>query len=144
MGSQRRKASDRRLADMNAAEPEQSWMPDLDPEGEEYSQPFPIQDAPDHVSAVQRMTFDRYGRIFEWAVVQRLRDPTRWRRIAVYDICHGKGMHIHLYDSAEDEFTQIPLRPVRSYRDIEKCLDEALYLVEMHWEDNIRRSNRGH
>lgn len=143
MGARKRKPN--RLADMNAAELERPWMPDLDPEGEDFSQPFIVKDAPDHVGAVRRMRFDRYGQLIEWAVILRYQEPAtqRWRRIAVYDICHGKGMHVHLYDKRGNDFTQVSLRPVRSYREIGESLDEAVERIHSHWEANLRRSNRG-
>lgn len=145
MGAPKRKSGKRRLADMSAAEPEPAWMPDLDPEDEEYEQPLPVKDAPDCVRTHHRMRFNRYGQLVEWAIVLLYQDPDdgRWRRVAVYDTCHGKGMHLHLYDRDGTDFTQVFLRPVRSYQDMEECLDEAIDRVERHWEDNLRRSDRG-
>lgn len=88
MAPQKRKAGKRRLADMNAAEPERAWAPDLEPEWPPFEDTFPISE---DARSVQKFSLDEYGRVAEWAVVQMRRDGDRWRRVAVYDICHGEG-----------------------------------------------------
>ena len=134
----------RRLADMNVAEPEQPWFPELDLENdEEYEQTLPVDGAPPFVQHALRVRRSRYGQLVDWAVVQIHRDGARWRRIAVYDACHGKGMHVHLYNSQQVDFAQITIRPVHSYQDMEECLQEAIDRVRQHWQDNKRRSDHG-
>ena len=64
--------------------------------------------------------------------------------MALYDTCHGKGLHVHLYDRREKEFTQTPLRSVASYEDMDDWLAYALQRVTEHWQDNERRSDRGY
>lgn len=141
MGARKRKS--RRLADMNAAQPQQAWAPDLEPEWPPYEQWFPIVEDDDTRRVIQKIGEDTYGRIAEWAVVQMRFDGEGWRRVAVYDICHRKGMHVHLYDRSGVEFTQVPLRPVASYRDAEDCLGDAQDRVFRYWQENERRSDRG-
>ncbi len=141
MGPQKRKAGKRRLADMNAAEPEQPWAPEMEPEGPPWEIEILISE---DVRCKQKFSQDVYGRVAEWAVVQLRRDGDRWRRIAVYDICHGKGVHVHLYDRQEIEFTEVPLRPVSSYQDVEDGLDYAVQRVTECWQENERRSDRGY
>jgi len=140
MGEKRR-AGRRRLADMNAAEPERVWAPELEPEAPGFEQTILISD---DVRYVQKFAEDACGRIAEWAVVQLRRVEGRWRRVAVYDICHGKGVHVHLYDREGIQFTETPLRPVVSYQDVEDGLDYAVDRVVEHWEENERRSDRGY
>jgi hypothetical protein len=72
---------------------------------------FPISE---DARYVQKFSLDEYGRVAEWAVVQMRRDGDRWRRVAVYDICHGKGVHLHLYDREEVQFTETPYDRCRS------------------------------
>jgi len=126
---------------MNAAEPERAWAPELPPELPWYEQIFPISE---RVSYRQRLGEDAYGRLAEWAVVQMRRVEDQWQRVAVYDICHGKGVHVHLYDREGREFTETSLRPVTCYQDVEDGLDYALERVTRHWEENERRSDRGY
>lgn len=141
MAPEKRKAGKRRLTDMNAAEPERPWEPDLPAEWPPYEDTFPISE---DARCVQKFSLDEYGRTVEWAVVQMRRDGDRWRRVAVYDICHGKGVHLHLYDREEVQFTETPLRPVRSYQDVDDGLDYALERVTECWLENERRSDRGY
>ncbi len=141
MGPEKRKAGKRRLADMNAAEPERAWTPDLEPEWPPYEDTFPISE---DARYVQKLGYDKYQRLAEWAVVQMRRDGDRWRRVAVYDICHAQGVHLHLFNRQEIEFTETPLRPVSSYQDVDDGLDYALERVTECWLDNERRSDRGY
>ncbi len=113
MTPEKRKAGKRRLADMNAAEPDQTWTPDLEPEWPPYEDTFPISE---DARYVQKFSLDEYGRVAEWAVVQMRSDGDRWRRVAVYDICHGKGVHLHLYDREEVQFTEPPCDRCRRTR----------------------------
>jgi hypothetical protein len=76
MGPEKRKAGRRRLADMNAAEPERVWTPDLEPEWPPYEDTFPISE---DARYVQKLGYDKYQRLAEWAVVQMRRDGDRWR-----------------------------------------------------------------
>jgi len=65
--------------------------------------------------------------------------------VALYDTCHGKGVHLHLYDRQEKEFTQVSLRPITSYKDLEDGLDYVLdHLIDPWCEENERRSDRGY
>lgn len=134
-----RKTNNRRLADMGAAgEPAQPWAPEL-PTVRTYQYTFLISAT---VRYTQRLDCDEWDRVVEWAVIQsRLRNG-RWQRVALYDICHGKGMHLHLYDRQEREFTQISLRPVTCRRDVIEGLNEALDRVIEHSEENEWRSDR--
>lgn len=43
--------------------------------------------------------------------------------VAQYDNCHSKGLHVHLFNRQEEEFTQLTIRPVQSYTDAEEALD---------------------
>lgn len=140
MARHKRKTGKRRLTHMSAAEPDQPWYPELEPEWPPYEATFLISETTRYV---QRLCYDEYQRLAEWAVVQMRRVEGRWQRVAVYDICHGKGVHVHLYDRREVEFTQVFLRPVRSYQDVEDGLDYALQRVTECWVDNERRSDRG-
>jgi hypothetical protein len=97
---------------MNAAEPERTGVPDLEPEWPPFEDTFPIsEDARD----VQKFSLE-YGRVAEWAVVQMRRDGDRWCRVAVYDVCYGKGVHLHLYDRQEVQFTETPCGRCRRTR----------------------------
>lgn len=140
MAPEKRKAGKRRLADMNAAEPERPWAPELEPE-EPWEQEILISE---DVRYQQKLAHDAYGRLADWAVVQMRRVEGRWLRVAVYDICHGKGVHVHLYNREGEQFTETPLRPVASYQDVEEGLDYALERVVEHWQENERRSDRGY
>jgi hypothetical protein len=136
-----RKASDRRLVDMSAAtEPEQPWTPDVPPE-HTYRYTCPVGEDGRYT---QRLECDERGRLVEWAVVQsRLRDG-KWQRVALYDVCHGKGVHLHLYDRQQEEFTQVSLRPVTSYKDVLDGLDYVMgHLIDVWWHENERRSDCG-
>lgn len=136
-----RKAGERRLVDMNtAAKPEQAWAPDLPPE-DSWVQTFLINE---DARYTQRLGFDERGRLVEWAVVQSRRRNGRWQRAAVYDICHGKGVHVHLFNQQETEFTETYLRPVTSYKDVEDGLDHVLDRLSDGWLENERRSDRGY
>lgn len=137
-----RKAGERRLVDMSAAaEPEQAWAPDLP---SEYTYRYTCAVGEDG-RYTQRLECDERDRLIEWAVVQsRLRNG-QWQRVALYDICHGKGVHLHLYDRREEEFTQESLRSVTSYRDVVDGLDHVLkHLIGTWWHQNERRSDCGY
>jgi hypothetical protein len=134
----------RRLADMSAAgEAEQPWAPDPDlPSIHTYRFTITVSE---HSRYTQRLECDERDRVVEWAVVQsRLRNG-RWQRVAVYDVSHGKGVHLHLYDRREKEFTQVSLRPVTCQEDVEDGLDYVMeHLIEPWWHENERRSDRGY
>jgi hypothetical protein len=138
-----RKAGDRRLVDMSAAaELEQPWDPDLPPE-DPLVQTFPLSE---HSRYTQRLGLDERGRLVEWAVIQSRFRNGRWQRVAVYDICHDKGLHVHLFNRQEEEFTEARLRSVMSYKDVEDGLDYVLHrLIDLEcWQENERRSDRGY
>jgi hypothetical protein len=139
-----RKAGERRLVDMSAAaEPEQVGTPDWQ---SEYTYTYRYTCAVgEYGRYTQRLECDERDRLIEWAVVQsRLRDG-QWQRVALYDICHGKGVHLHLYDRREEEFTQVSLRPVTSHRDVVNGLDYVLeHLIGPWWHENERRSDCGY
>lgn len=141
MPSRKRKSGERRLANMGVGDPGHTWVPELEPEWPPWEQTFPISE---DARYVQKFANDEYGRLTEWAVVQMRRDGDRWRRVAVYDICHGKGVHLHLFNAQKIEFSEQRLRPVLSYQDIEDGLDYALERVTECWQENERRSDRGY
>ncbi|MGH3826154.1 MAG: hypothetical protein ACRDQX_03120 [Pseudonocardiaceae bacterium] len=121
-------------------EPGQAWTPDLPPD-HTYQWTFPISE---DARYVQRLDYDERERLVEWAVVQsRLRND-RWQRVASYDICHDKGVHVHLFNRHEIEFTEIGLRLVASYKDVEDGLDYVLHRLTECWQENERRSDRGY
>src|SRR6185437_10460703 len=127
------KPNNRRLAEMSAAgEPDQPWAPEL-PTVRTYLYTFLISATARYT---QRLDCDEWDRLVEWAVIQSRLIDGRWQRVAVYDICHRKGAHIHLYDREEREFTQVSLKPVTCRRDVEEALDEALDRVIEHSAEN--------
>ena len=137
-----RKAGARRLVNMSAGpEPQQPWAPDLPPDGSPWEQTFPLSE---DARYVQRLGIDETGRLVEWAVIQMRRQAGKWRKVAVYDISHGKGVHVHLFNRQEVKFTEMSLRPVSSYEDVEAGLDYALKRVTEYWLENERRSDRGY
>jgi hypothetical protein len=139
--SHHRRADDRRrLVDMNAAEPQRLWAPDLPPVGPPLEQEFPLSE---NASYVQRLSFDERGRLVHWVVVQRRRCDGEWRRVAVYDTSHEKGVHVHLYDRREREFTERHLRSLGCYRDLTESLDDVIKGLVACWQENERRSDRG-
>ncbi|MGH3936244.1 MAG: hypothetical protein ACRDS1_14925, partial [Pseudonocardiaceae bacterium] len=137
-----RKAGARRLVDMSAAtaKPDQPWTPDLPPD-DPWIQTFLISE---DARYTQRLGYDEQGRLAEWAVIQSRHRNGQWQRVAVYDICHGKGVHVHLFNRQEIEFTERPVRQITSYRDVEEGLDYVLNLLTVSWQDNERRSDRGY
>jgi hypothetical protein len=139
-----KKAGERRLIDMNQM-PRQlrgPWTPQEKADGDPWVDTFLINE---NARYKQRISYDRIDRIVEWAVIQQKRDASGWRTVAVYDTCHGKGVHKHLYDSAGQRFDEVRLREVNSYGDLEKGLDEALsQMTDTHWVENERRSDRGY
>jgi hypothetical protein len=136
-----RKAGDRRLADMSD-EPMGTlvWEPDL-PKLYTFEEEFPVSET---ATYRVRMDFDQRDKIVEWAVIQLKRRGDRWTRVAVYDMCHGKGVHVHRYDSCEDEFAEESVFNVTSYEDVEAGLDYAILRVSESTADNEGRSDRGH
>ncbi|GAA1402085.1 hypothetical protein GCM10009613_61470 [Pseudonocardia kongjuensis] len=135
------RASDRRLVDMSAV-PSQTrgaWAPEL-PAEDEWIDIIPISET---VSYLLRYETDQYNRIVEFAVIQRTHEDGDVRRVALYDSCHGKGVHVHYYDRDEREIEQHPLRPVTSYEELESGMDYAIERVSKDWEENERRSRRG-
>jgi hypothetical protein len=100
------KAGRRRLVDMSPDIGVVPWAPPRPPQAAlEYEQTFPIGE---DVEWVQRIGYDELGRVADWAVVQKRRVSGAWRRVAVYDACHGKGMHVHLYDRSEAIIVALP------------------------------------
>jgi hypothetical protein len=136
-----RKAGDRRLVDMSAAaEPEQAWAPDL-PADHSYRLTSPLSE---RARYIQRLDYDERERLVEWAVIQSRLTNGGWQHVAVYDICHGKGVHVHLFNRREEEFTEVRLRSVTSYKDVEDGLDYVVDRVLECWQENERRSDRGY
>jgi hypothetical protein len=136
-----RKAGDRRLKDMSA---DAALEHDADgpPSDEiEYEQTFPIGE---NVAYVQRFVMDDRDRIKRWAVVQIRRVQGSWHRVAVYDTCHEKGIHVHFYDKEDVEFAETHLRSVDSNADLVEGLDYAVVRVVEAWRENERRSERGY
>lgn len=140
--SPNRKAGDRRLVDMSATTgPEQPWAPNL-PVVDLESYTFLIGV---HTRCTQSLGHDELGRLAEWAVIQSRFINGQWQRVAVYDTCHRKGVHVHLYDQREIEFTETRLDLViSSYKDVEGVLDHIIdRLTTCWWQENERRSDRG-
>jgi hypothetical protein len=137
-----RKAGARRLVDMSAetAKPDRPWTPELPPD-EPWVQTFPISE---DARYTQRLGYDERGRLAEWAVIQSRIRNGQWQRVAVYDTCHGKGVHVHLFNQQEIEFTERPVRQITSYKDVEEGLDYVLNLLSESWQDNERRADRGY
>ncbi len=137
-----RKAGNRRLVDMSAVAElaDRAWEPDL-PAVDFYVQSFLIGEAARYI---QRLDYDERERLVEWAVIQlRLRNG-RWLDVALYDTCHGKGVHKHLFNRQGDEFTEVSLRPITSYQDVEDGLDWVLDQLAQYYRENERRSDRGY
>jgi hypothetical protein len=93
---------------------------------------------------IQRLDYDKRERLVEWAVIQSRLTNGGWQHVAVYDICHGKGVHVHLFNRREEEFTEVRLRSVTSYKDVEDGLDYVVDRVLECWQENERRSDRGY
>ena len=140
MSPRNKKAGQRRLVDMSPEPADSAWSPDLPPIDEWYDS-IPISES---VSYSVRYAHDEYGRLTDWAVIQRRNTTDGYRRVAVYDACHGKSVHVHIYDTLEREIDEHPLhRPVRSYAELEDGLDYAMERVVTDWQENERRSDRG-
>ena len=136
-----RAAGDRRLAKMTASIDDWgSASPGDLPKVEDWEQEFPLSRT---AAYSQKLGFNERGQLVEWAVVQLRLTNDRKRRVAVYDSCHGKGVHVHFFDCNEQEFAQKQLWPVDSSRDLEDGLDYAVRRVSSSWEENERRSDRG-
>ncbi|MEJ2860545.1 DUF7718 family protein [Actinomycetospora flava] len=128
---------DRRLVDMSPT-PDDTWWPDL-PAEEEFE---PWTQIDDDAGFVQRLAYDQYQRLCEWAVIQMARRDGDWVKIAVYDTCHGKGVHRHLYNGDEERCDENTLFAVHSYADLEAGVDHAIERVELHWQENEREARR--
>lgn len=111
------------------------WRPELEAV-DWHVQEFPINES---TSYIIRMQTDDRNRLVEWAVIQM----KNRRRIALYDVCHGKGYHLHLYNRTAREFAQISLRVVDSYEDMNWAYDDAAVRVSQYWYENERRSDSG-
>lgn len=141
MTSHNRRPGARRLVDLGAHVGQMDvWAPEL-PSVDRFEQNFPISDT---TSYIQRFDTDERGRVVEWAVIQTRKVGGRTLRVAVYDTCHAKGVHVHVYDRNGREFAEESLQPVASYRDLEEGLDYALGRVVGAWRENERRSDRGY
>jgi hypothetical protein len=134
-----RKAGERRLADMSGAAQETEWRPLLPPDPPYYETIY----IDENRKVVQSLGFDERNRLAEWAVIQMRRRRGEWKKIAVYDNCHFKGAHRHLYNQREERFDEKPIMPIRSYADVEKSLDHVMEWLKDHWQENERRSDRG-
>lgn len=141
MTAHNRKSGDKRLVDMCAmpAGTGSAWTPDL-PKVDTYEQVFSINATAQYV---QRLDLDERNRPVEWVVIQMRLVAGRWRRVAVYDTCHQKGVHVHFYDRDENQFDEAVLWDVEGYDDLEQGLDYALKRVSESWRENERRSDRG-
>jgi hypothetical protein len=138
-----KRPGERRLVQMSAdasSSPAPTWAPDL-PIVEQYTQTFPFGADAEYVL---RYDLDEWNRTVEWAVIQKRRLHGHWQRVAVYDTCHGKGVHVHFYDRDDHEFAQTPLRPIKSHKDLDEGLQDALRWVCDSWRENERRSDRGY
>jgi hypothetical protein len=115
------------------------WEPDYSPEDElsTWCETYPISD---DVYYVQRLEFDPRNRLSEWAVIQMRGRVGNGRQVALYDTCHGKGVHVHYYDQHRREVEEVRLRPISSYQELEAGLDYALDRVSNSWEENERRA----
>jgi hypothetical protein len=121
-----RKAGARRLVDMS--EPLPAWAPDLPALQPPYE--FPVIVSPT-TSYVLKFWNDERSRLVEFAVVQRFSDPDTGlpRRVRVYDTCHGKGLHVHIYDDHDQEIEERAIRPIASYDDLESAFQEVMAKV---------------
>ena len=137
-----RKAGERRLADMSQSVEVTAWRPELPVEGPPWEPEFVV--APG-VKYIQRLGMDERGQVAAWAVIQMRYRDGHWARVAVYDVCHGKSLHVHLYDAHEVEFDEhvVVGGLVRSREDFEDRLDLAIERVTAYWQENERRSDRG-
>ena len=90
MSPRNKKAGQRRLVDMSLEPADSAWSPDLPPV-EEWYDSIPISES---VSYSVRYAHDEYGRLTDWAVIQRRNTSDGYRRVAVYDACHGKSVHV--------------------------------------------------
>lgn len=96
--SPNRRTGGRRLADMRAStEPEPAWAPDL-PADHSYRLTLLLSE---RARYIQRLDYDERERLVEWAVIQSRLTNGEWQRVAVYDTCHGKGVHVHLFNRRE-------------------------------------------
>src|SRR4051812_47539235 len=116
---------------------EEAWRPELPVEGPPWEPEFVI--APG-VKYIQRLGMDERGQVAAWAVIQMRYRGGRWSRVAVYDVCHSKPLHVHLYGTDEVEFDEhvVVEGPVRSREDFEDRLDVAVERVTMYWQENER------
>ena len=128
-----KKAGAKRLVDMSPPLP--PWSPELETV-EEYTQQIFIND---HTSFYVRIELDERRRLNEWAVTQ-VRDGLR---IAAYDVCHGKGYHVHLYNRHEEEFDQVFISAVDGYAEMDASLTDAYDRVSRNFDENERRCDRG-
>jgi hypothetical protein len=122
-------------------EPEEASADSLPSDRIEYEQTFPITE---DAAYVQRFVMDDRDRIVEWAVIQLRRVNGRWRRVAEYDTCHNKGVHVHFLNRDEVRFAETQLRSIDSDDDLVEGLDYALSRVAEAWGENERRSDRGY
>jgi hypothetical protein len=139
-----RRINYRRLVEMSAtAEPDQPSAPATDlPTTHTY--PFTIT-VGENDRYIQRLECDEQDRLVEFAVIQQRYRNGRWQRVALYDVCHDKGLHLHLYDRREREFTQVSLMAVTCQKDVEDGFDYVMeHLIRHWWHENERRSDCGH
>jgi hypothetical protein len=133
------KAGDRRLADMSMVEQTTEWRPEFE-SLTEWSQRFPISDLARYLL---RLHCDERNRLVRFEVIEEQLVTGQWRRIAVYDMCHHKGLHRHLYGRYEVEFDERWLLVVQSHSDADAAQHYAIEHVTKHWEEHRMRSQRG-
>jgi hypothetical protein len=139
MSPRNRKAGDRRLVQMSELVADQPWYPELPPV-DPYSESYLINET---TKIIQKLGHDERERLAEWAVIQQKLCNGEWKTVAVYDNCHFKGVHRHLYNRDGARFDEKPIARVTSYNDVALGLDSVLDWLGKNWLENERRWARG-
>jgi hypothetical protein len=140
MAPRNQKAGLRRLAEMSAEPTQTAWQPE-EPPGPPWDHEMFLNE---NVKLIQSLRYDDRDRLVEWAVIQQAKRDGVWRKVAVYDNCHGKGVHRHLCDRAERRFDENLICAVNSYDDVSRGLDDVIDWLATNWLENERRSDRGY
>ena len=125
---------------MDMSPPLEPWRPDPNTAVSEYRETVAIGEFADYKI---RYEYDERDRMVEFAITQRRQLGGTWRIVAVYDICHDKGLHVHYHNRDGDEFAEVPINRVDSYGDLDEAFDFAIQAISTAWIDNERRSDRG-
>ena len=123
-----------------SAPQETFWQPDL----------LPIEDVQyvalldENTKIIQKLGYNERDELTDWAVVQQCRRDGAWCTVGLYDNCHYKGVHRHLYNRYGQQFDEYLIMAVTSYDDVGLGLDTVLGWLDSNWLENERRSNRGY